>query len=108
MNELNITINRIRNIIIELLPAGHPTLVMVARRLGVSQRTLQRRLADKDLTHSKVVNQARLAKACQLLTQRDILISDIARKSGFSTPSSFSRAFQSWTGTSPRAFRNGL
>ena len=108
MNKPVIPISQVRNVIAGLLPAGHPTLVTVAQQLGVSPRTLQRRLADQDLTHSQVVNQTRIAKACQLLGRQNVHISDIARETGFATPSAFSRAFQSWTGTSPRAFRNGL
>ena len=108
MNKPAIPISKIRNVIAGLLPAGHPTLVTVAQQLGVSPRTLQRRLADQDLTHSQVVSQTRIAKACQLLTQQNVHISYIAREAGFATPSAFSRAFHTWTGTSPRAFRNGL
>ena len=108
VNKLGIPIGNIRNAITGLLPAGHPTLVVVAEQLNTSPRTLQRRLADNDLTHSQLVKQTRLTKACQLLAQRDMQISDIALETGFASPSAFSRAFQSWTGSSPRTFRNGL
>ena len=108
MSKPVIPISKIRNVIAGLLPAGHPSLAEVAKRLGVSPRTLQRRLADNNLTHSQVVNQTRIAKACLLLGRQNVHISDIARETGFATHSAFSRAFQSWTGTSPRAFRNGL
>lgn len=108
MSKPGIPIDKIRNVIAELLPAGHPTLVVVAQQLGISPRTLQRRLAEMNLTHSQLVNQARIAKACQLLAQQKVHIRDIAHETGFATPSAFSRAFQSWTGTSPRAFRSGL
>jgi AraC-like DNA-binding protein len=91
-----------------LLPAGQLTLDLVAAELDVSPRTLQRRLADNDLTLTQLVNQTRIAKACQRLAQQDVHISEIARETGFATPSAFSRAFQSWTGTSPRTFRKGL
>jgi len=81
---------------------------MVAAELEVSPRTLQRRLAGNGMTHSQLVNQVRLSRACQLLARRDLQISDISRETGFATPSGFSRAFQAWMGASPRAFRNGL
>jgi AraC-like DNA-binding protein len=108
MNKHLISINEVRNVIAGLLPSGHPGLHVVANQLGVSPRTLQRRLAENDLTHSRLVHQARVTRACQRLAKQDVHISDIARETGFATPSSFSRAFQSWTGTSPRAFRKGL
>ena len=91
-----------------LLPAGHPSLMVVAQQMGVSPRTLQRQLAAADLTHSELLHQTRITKACQLLAQQDMHISDIARETGYATPSAFSRAFQIWTGKSPRAFKNGL
>jgi len=108
VNKHPISINEVRNLIAGLLPSGYPSLHMVANQLGVSPRTLQRRLAENDLTHSRLVHQARVTRACQRLAKQDVHISDIARETGFATPSSFSRAFQSWTGTSPRAFRKGL
>jgi AraC-like DNA-binding protein len=108
VNKPVIPIPEIRRVIARLLPAGQLTLDLVAARLDVSPRTLQRQLADHDLTLTQLVNQTRIAKACQRLAQQDVHISEIARETGFATPSSFSRAFQSWTGTSPRAFRKGL
>jgi len=101
-------ISNVRSTIAQLLPGGHPTLATVAKQFGVSPRTLQRRLADNKLTHSQLVNQARLNKACQLLAKDDMGIRDIARETGFATPSGFSRAFQAWTGASPRSFRQDL
>ena len=108
MNKLLIPIPKIRSVIARLLLAGHIRLDLVAAQLDVSPRTLQRRLADNDLTLTQLVNQTRITKACQRLSQQDVHISAIARETGFATPSAFSRAFQSWTGTSPREFRKGL
>jgi AraC-like DNA-binding protein len=108
VNKHPISINEVRNVIAGLLPSGHPGLQVVANQLGVSPRTLQRRLAEYDLTHSRLVHQIRVTKACQRLAKKDVHINDIAREIGFATPSSFCRAFQSWTGASPRVFRKGL
>jgi AraC-like DNA-binding protein len=108
VNKQTFSISNVRNVISVLLPAGYPGLQVVADQVGVSPRTLQRRLAENNLTHSQLVHQTRVTKACQRLAKRDVHISDIARETGFATPSSFSRAFQSWTGTSPRTFRKGL
>jgi AraC-like DNA-binding protein len=104
----DVSICEVRNVIAALLPAGHPGLPTVAVQMGISPRTLQRRLSENDLTYTQLVNQARVTKACQRLAQQDVRIRKIARETGFATPSSFSRAFQSWTGTSPRDFRKGL
>jgi AraC-like DNA-binding protein len=107
-NKYVISVCEVRGVVSALLPAGHPSLQVVATRLGVSPRTLQRRLAENDLTYSQLVHQARVTKACHGLAQQDLHISEIARETGFLTPSSFSRAFQCWMGTSPREFRNGF
>ena len=101
-------IRKVRKAISNLLPTGHPGLAEVAAQLGISPRTLQRRLAGMNLSHSQLVNQTRITTACQRLAHRDVHISEIAREIGFATPSAFSRAFQSWTGTSPSDFRKGL
>ena len=101
-------INRVRSVVEKLLPDGHPKLTMVAEALDLSPRTLQRGLAAHRLTHSQLVNQARLNKACQLLSKHELEINEIARATGFATPSGFSRAFQTWTGKSPRSFRQEL
>ena len=103
-----IELNTVRETISNLLASGHPGLAEVAAQLGISPRTLQRRLAGMNLTHSQLVSQARLTRACQLLARLDVHISEISREIGFATPSAFSRAFQAWTGTSPREFRKGL
>jgi len=98
----------IRSVITELLPMGHPALETVAEKLEISPRTLQRRLAEVGMTHRRLVTQSRLQRACQLLSRNNTNIKSIARELGFATPSSFSRAFQSWTGTSPRLFRQEI
>lgn len=104
----DIELSRIRELVSERLRGGRPTLESVAVQLRVSPRTLQQRLADQHLSHSQLVKQVRLTKACHLLPRKHIQIADVARQTGFASASTFSRAFQSWTGTSPRAFRLGL
>lgn len=108
VNESTLNILNIRSVIVQLLPAGHPSLKLVAAQLGISPRTLQRRLAENGLSHSQLVHQARLTIACQRLAQEGVNISEIASDTGFASPSAFCRAFQSWTGTTPRVFRKGL
>jgi len=108
LNKQSISLAEVRDIISHLLPAEYPSLQIVAKQLDTSPRTLQRRLSENNLTHSQLVNQTRVTKACQRLANKDVQISDIAREIGFATPSSFSRAFQAWTGATPRAFRKGL
>ena len=94
-----------RTIITELLPTGHPTIDRAARRLGMPVRTLQRRLRDRGQSFSELVDAIRYRRACRLLAKRDMHVADVAKALGYTDPSSFSRAFQRWTGRSPREYR---
>jgi AraC-like DNA-binding protein len=68
-------------------------LPQTARRLGISARSLQRRLADMGTTYAELVAEVRLDTACHLLAESDENIADIAARLGFAGASSFSRSF---------------
>jgi AraC-like DNA-binding protein len=82
------------------LRSGEPTLPWVARRLGVSARTLQRRLRDQNTSFRAVVDDLRAAEAARLLSRGERLAA-IAERLGFSEERSFRRAFHRWTGSAP-------
>ena len=86
------------------LPDG-ASLEAIAGLLGLSSRTLQRRLTDRGLTLSDVLARVRRDRAVELLGDRSLGITRIAHLVGFTNLSSFSRAFRIWTGLSPRAYR---
>jgi len=98
----------LRSTIRDLLPQGYPTLTAVAAAVGVSRRTLQRRIGDLNSSHSSLVDNVRLELARQLLDDRHAKIAQIADRTGFANPSGFSRAFRRWTGFSPRSYRVAL
>ena len=77
----------------------------IARALGTSARTLQRRLADEQTSFEAVVDGARLELAEALLADRSRNVADVALACGFVEPSSFSRAYRRWTGSAPSARR---
>lgn len=77
-----------------------------AVRLGLSTRTLQRRLAEAGVTYSDVVDGVRRESALQWVAHRSP--SEVAELLGFSTPTSFFRAFHRWTGMTPRAYSRKL
>lgn len=88
------------------LSGGVPALSDVARELGMSGRTLQRRLADEDATYQLLVDDARQKLAVRLLRQDgDATLSEVAFMTGFADQSAFTRAFKRWTGVPPGAFR---
>jgi AraC-like DNA-binding protein len=82
-----------------------PTMEDVARDLGMSARSLRRRLTRDGVLYSELVEDARAARAKQLLADPRRSIQDAAYTLGFETPSAFSRAFKRWTGAAPTAYR---
>lgn len=75
----------------------------VARQLGMSRRTLQRKLAAEGSAFEKVLEECRRDRALELM--REETISTVASAIGFSDAQTFARAFRRWTGASPAAHR---
>jgi AraC-like DNA-binding protein len=98
---------RVRAALIELLPAGDGTATGVARRLALSNRTLQRRLAAERTTFQAVLVKTRNALAQSYLKRPDVSIAEIALLLGYDEPSSFYRAFRRWSGVTPQQARAG-
>jgi AraC-like DNA-binding protein len=87
------------------LSEGVPTLADMARHLGMSSRSLQRKLADQNLTYRILVEKSRRLLARKLLRQTDYSLAEVAFMTGFSEQSAFTRAFKRWDGETPRSYR---
>jgi AraC-like DNA-binding protein len=98
---------RVRREIAQGLSEGPPTLAQVADRLGLSARTLQRRLAARGPAYQELVDAARADLARRLLRRTDYPLAEIAFLTGFAEQSAFTRAFRRWTGATPAAWRRG-
>jgi AraC-like DNA-binding protein len=98
---------RVRALVRAELAPGAASLPRVARRLGVSRRTLQRRLDDRGLTFEALVDEVRRSEAELLLRTTSLPILDVSEQVGYSDARAFRRAFQRWTGVSPAKFRAG-
>jgi AraC-like DNA-binding protein len=96
---------RVENVLASLLPHGQTSLDLVAAKLGMSRRTLARRLAAEGSSFTQILGRMRLALADRYLADRRLAISQIAWLLGYSEISSFTNAFQRWTGMSPRVAR---
>ena len=92
--------------IADMLSDGVPQLTDVASTLGMSARTLQRRLADQGVTFQMLVTEARLQLAQSLMGEMNYSLAEVAFLTGFSEQSAFNRAFKRWFGKTPGAFRN--
>ncbi len=77
----------------------------VAAELGLSARSLQRRLTEAGVSFSKLRDESRMGEALILLTQSQLPLPDLARRLGYSQESAFSRAVRLWWGASPRQVR---
>ncbi|OGB25721.1 MAG: hypothetical protein A3I66_04890 [Burkholderiales bacterium RIFCSPLOWO2_02_FULL_57_36] len=77
----------------------------VAKALNVSVRTLSRRLEDENTVFQTVKDEVRRDIAIDRLTNSAAPISTIAAELGFGDASSFHRAFRTWTGMTPSAYR---
>ena len=96
---------RVENAISSLLPHGRAVVDDVARSLGMSKRTLARRLLDEGLTFTEVLQQLRRDLAVRYLDDPKLHISKIAWLLGFNEVSAFTHAYKRWTGKTPSQMR---
>jgi AraC-like DNA-binding protein len=85
--------------------AGFLSLPEAATRLGVSTRTLKRRLADEGTEFTALVDEQRRERALLLLRASERSMDEIAEQVGYSDVANFTRAFRRWTGETPAAYR---
>lgn len=95
----------VENFLAQLLPHGQATVSEVSRRLGVSERTLMRRLDAEGVTFAGVLDELRFELAKRYLKEPQLPISRTAWLLGYRDPSAFSHAFKRWSGLSPRQVR---
>jgi AraC-like DNA-binding protein len=95
----------VENAVTSLLPHGGVRADTVAKKLGMSERTLARRLAEEGVTFIEIVQQLKATLARYYLEDTTMPISQIAWLLGFEEPSSFSHACKRWTGKTPRELR---
>jgi len=96
---------RTKSTIKALLAGRRPELVDVARELGVSRRTLQRRLTGEGVSFQQVLEQARRELAGHYLLRSTLDLSETAYLLGYEDANSFFRAFHHWEGESPSRWR---
>ena len=95
----------IRLNVAENLAGDTPTLASEAERLGMSQRTLQRRLTEAGTSMQTIVDECRREMAKRLLTETDHTLSSIGYILGFSAPAAFTRSAIRWYGVTPSQYR---
>lgn len=96
---------RVRELLVQRGAVGRTDMHAVASALGLSERTLRRRLCEEGKTYRAVVNDALVLVAEHQLLSTPRTIQEIAYDLGFSDASAFYRAFKRRTGTTPQAYR---
>ena len=78
----------------------------IAREIGMSSRTMRRKLAEEGSSFQEVLDECRMRQALfEFRTRPDLSIAEIALRLGYAEHSNFTRAFHRWSGVSPQAYR---
>ena len=96
---------RVRAVIWSQSATGKSTLRGVASALGMSPRTLQRRLREEGTSLNRELQAVRKMVSMAALRNREVAVDDVAFLLGYAEPSAFYRSFKRWTGQTPQEFR---
>ncbi|MBI3438492.1 MAG: AraC family transcriptional regulator ligand-binding domain-containing protein [Proteobacteria bacterium] len=97
--------SRVEAYLTPMLHRGDVRKSEIADAMGMSSRTLSRRLQKESTSFQALLDQLRRKTALQHLNKRGASVASVAHLVGFSEPAAFSRAFKRWTGRNPRAAR---
>jgi AraC-like DNA-binding protein len=95
----------VANQLASLLPSGESRAAMVAKQLGMSQRSLTRHLAEEGTTFAEILEQLRRRLASRYLADDRMSVQQTAWLLGYSEVGAFNHAYKRWTGTAPRRTR---
>lgn len=97
--------SQVQSILAKLLPAGNASVESTAARLGMSERTLQRRLKMENTTFQQQLSSIRENLARHYLRNTTLTTMEIAYLLGYEETNSFLRAFAAWTGQTLSSYR---
>jgi AraC-like DNA-binding protein len=96
---------KVQNLLRLTISERAPSSPVIAEQLGISSRTLQRRLDDENTSFKDVLNDLRLELAQYYLKNTNFNMDTIALKLGYSETRSFHRSFKQWTGRTAGSYR---
>jgi len=99
---------RARNVIMGLLQTGRADLANVAHQMAMSERSLQRRLAERGTSFGTLIDEARRALSDILLSNEELSLLEIANRCGYSSTAAYSRAVTGWHGRPPGSLRRAF
>ena len=98
-------VTRVQVVLADQLPIGKISDESVAEALHMSVRTMHRKLSEVNQNFRGLLVELRRHLAEQYILDNSLTLTEISLLLGFSEPSSFSRAFKNWTGTTPSEVR---
>jgi AraC-like DNA-binding protein len=98
-------VQHVRTAIIEAFSRQECSMAAVAKRLGTSPRTLNRRLAEEGVGFKRLLEEIRRHLAQEYLADRRLSIGEIAFILGYGDVTAFHHAFRRWTKLTPAQFR---
>ncbi|MGK0289845.1 MAG: AraC-like DNA-binding protein [bacterium] len=99
---------QVKNQCVALLPSGEPLLDVIAEKLHLSSRTLQRRLSEEGHSFKALLDETRKELAVVYLERKSISLQEITFLLGFTESCNFYRAFKRWYGVPPGKYRESL
>ena len=96
---------RVRKELLAAMDGGDPSMEAVAARLGMSARSLHRRLGEEGCRFNGLLDEIRQEFAKRYLARGTVSASEVAYLVGFQSPTAFFRAFKRWTGQTPSTYR---
>ena len=108
LSQSSSTSKRVHAALFEMLPGGRSSIDDIASTLGMSKRSLQRRLNEEHTSFKQILNETREQLAIHYLSNSSMTFAEISFLLGFEEPNSFSRAFRSWTGQTPQRMRASM
>jgi len=89
-----------------LLPLGQVSVEAVASKLGLSKRSLQRKLQENGTSFQSVLDRTRASLALTYLREKNLSAEETSYLLAYQDPNSFYRAFHDWTGMTPAQARD--
>ena len=97
----NALLEQLRALLEQQLAAGDPSAALLAGELGMSERTLRRKLAELGSSYRELLDEVRRERALALIGEGKLSITRIAHRVGFAGATAFTRTFRRWTGHTP-------
>jgi len=98
-------VSRCEAFLLKQLTSGEPSVGDLVKALGMSRRTLQRKLREMGTSYHEILEETRYELAKRYLQESARSVTEITFLLGFSEQGAFTRAFKRWSGTAPSSYR---